>query len=626
MPQHTPAERAKNGAKRADEDPNLHATLVSYFEEFEQQTRDGRVLNERDRDYADHKQLTDDELSALRSRGQPPIQNNVIRKKMNFLRGYERQIRTDPKAFPRTPNHDEDATAITDALRYIADNASFDVSRSAFWDNYLIEGTGAVEVIVSKNKKREVETPHIQWDRLFWDFHSRKLDFSDALFTGIIIWDDADNIKRNFPGSNDVVDQTMSSAVDDTFEDKPTTWVDSKRKRVRIAQIYFQFQGIWHLAFYTKAGFLLDPILAPWKDEDGFPENGMIMQSAYIDRDGNRFGEPRFMIETQDSINKRESKMLHLVSQRQTFGNKRAFPDGVGAQKRELAKPDGHVELSGNAEFGRDFGILPTGDMAQGQFQLLQEAKQAALANGTASFQGSPGAENQSGRAIIAQQNGQQIEINPLADGKRQWEMRVYKAWWNRVRQFWTEERWVRVTDNENNAKFVALNRRIPVREIVEKEMGAIPPEFEGDERLDMPSEQIENQVSEIDVDIIIEDSPDIVTVQQEEFRNLIDLANVGITFDQEVYIKASQLRSKQEILAGLKGKDEAAQQQLAQQAEAQQATDQAFQQLQVEAVSAEVEKDGADSMLKQAQAAKTQQEAIQTGIENEQLQRGVKL
>ncbi|MEE8208716.1 MAG: hypothetical protein V3T88_07195 [Nitrosomonadaceae bacterium] len=626
MPQHTPAERAKGDNLRADQDPELHATLVSYFEEYEQQTRDGRMLNERDRDYTDHKQLTDDELSALRSRGQPPIQTNVIRKKINFLRGYERQIRTDPKAFPRTPNHEDDANAITDSLRYIADNASFDVSRSSFWDNYLVEGTGAVEVIVSRNKKREVETPHIQWDRLFWDFHSRKLDFSDALFTGIIIWDDADNIKRNFPGSSDVIDATMSSSVDDTFEDKPTTWVDSKRKRVRIAQIYFQFKGLWHLAFYTKTGFLLDPILSPWQDEDGFPENGMIMQSAYIDREGNRFGEPRFMIETQDSINKRESKMLHLVSQRQTFGNKRAFPDGVGAQKRELAKPDGHVELSGNAEFGRDFGILPTGDMAQGQFQLLQEAKQAALANGTASFQGSPGAENQSGRAIIAQQNGQQIEINPLADGKRQWEMRVYRAWWNRVRQFWTEERWIRVTDDQNNAKFVGLNRKIPVREIVEKEMGGIPPEFEGDERLEMASDQIENQVSEIDVDIIIEDSPDIVTIQQEEFRNLIDLANVGITFDQDVYIKASNLRNKQELLRDIEGKDEAAQQQIAQQAQAQQATDQAFQQLQVEAVSAEVEKDGADSMLKQAQAAKTQQEAIQTEIENEQLQRGVKL
>lgn len=629
MPQHTQAEIAKNEPLRADQDPDLHATLVSYFEEFEEQTRSARSLNERDRDYNDHKQLTDDELNTLRQRKQPPTINNVIRKKMNFLRGYERQIRTDPKAYPRTPDHDEDATAATDALRYVADNTTrnspiFDVTRSAFWENYIIEGTGGAEVLVSKTDKREIETQHIEWDRLFWDFHSRKLDFSDARYTGIIIWDDADNIKRNFPKSSDVVDATMSSAVDDTYDDKPTTWVDSKRKRVRIAQIYFEYKGIWHLAFYTKSGFLLDPILAPWKDEDGFPENGMILQSAYIDRDGNRYGEPRFMIETQDAINKRESKMLHLVSQRQTAGNKRAFPDGVSAQKRELAKPDGHVEMSGNAEFGRDFIILPTGDMAQGQLQLLQEAKQDAAANSTLAFQGSPSVEGQSGRAVIAQQNGQQIEINPLADGKRQWELRIYRAWWNRIKQFWTDERWIRVTDNEQNAKFVGLNRQMTVRDVLQEE-GEDVSMFEGDPRLDAIS-KIENPVSDIDVDIIIEDSPDIVTQQQEEFRNLIDLAGVGVTFDQEVYIKSSQLRNKQEILKGLKGKDEAAQQQIAQQQEAQNAESQRLQDLQAEAVAAAAEKDGASALNQSAQAQKNEQEAIQTSIENDQLQQGIKL
>jgi len=351
----------------------------------------------------------------------------------------------------------------------------------------------------------------------------------------------------------------------------------------------------------------------------------MILQSAYIDRDGNRYGEPRFMIENQDAINKRESKMLHLVSQRQTFGNKRAFPDGVKAQKSELAKPDGHVELSGNAEFGRDFGILPTGDMAQGQFQLLQEAKQSVLQNGTATFQGSPGAENQSGKAVIAQQNGQQIEINPLADGKRQWELRVYRAWWNRLKQFWTEERWIRVTDNENNAKFVGLNRKVKVREVLEENNEQIEPEFANDPRLEATA-RIDNKVSEIDVDIIIEDSPDIVTIQQEEFRNLIDLANVGITFDQEVYIKASQLRGKQEILQGLKGKDESAQQQIAQQQQAQAEESQRFADLQAEAVAAAAEKDGASAMNQAAQAGKNEQEAIQTSIENDQLKRGIKL
>ena len=602
----------------AESEQDLLTKLVSYFEEFEQFTRESRKLNERDRDYTDHKQLTSGELEILRKRKQPPVQNNYIRKKINFLRGYERQIRTDPKAYPRTPEHDTDAAAATDALRYIADNTNFDVVRSDFWDNFITEGTGACEVVVSKDKKREIQTHHIQWDRLFYDYHSRKADYSDAKYTGIIIWDDKESVIRNFPGSEKFISDAFSSNNDDTFEDKPVNWIDSKRNRVRIAQIYFEHKGKWHLAFFTESGFLVKPQLSPWMDEDGEPENGMILQSAYVDRDGNRFGEPRFMIETQDAINKRESKMLHLVSQRQTFGNNKAFPDGVGGQKAELAKPDGHVEMNGNSRFGEDFGILPTGDMAQGQFQLLQEAKQDMMKNSGSEMATAQAGGGQSGRAVLAQQNGAMIELNPLADGKRQWEMRVYNAWWNRVRQFWTDVRWIRITDDQNGVKFVGLNKPVSVAEAVEEEMGAIPQEFENDPRMKMVS-RIDNQVAEMDVDIIIEDAPDIANVQQEEFANLVALANVGITFDPEIYIKASQLRNKEEILEQMKGKDEAAQQAIQEKQAAQE-------QLTTEAVAAAIEKDAASAENQIAQAEKNSQEAIQTSIENEQLRMGVKL
>jgi len=598
---------------RADEDPDLLSTLVQYFEDSEDSTRDARELSERDRDYVDHKQLTSEEREILRKRKQPPVQNNYIRKKINFLRGFERQIRTDPKAYPRTPQHEEDATAATDALRYVADNTNFDEKRSEFWENFIVEGIGAAEVVVSRDEKREIQTHHIQWDRLFYDFHSRKADFSDARYKGIVIWDDCDNVKRNFPDAEDVISASLSDEFDDTYSDKPVKWVDSKRKRIRIVQIYFLYRGIWHLAFYTKAGYLMKPVVSPWLDEDGFPECCIIMRSAYVDREGNRYGEPRFMIEMQDSINKRESKAVHLISQRQTFGNLRAFPDGVRAQKIELAKPDGHVVLSGNAEFGKDFGILPTGDMAQGQMALLQEAKSEMARTSGAEFASAQSMGNQSGRAVLANQNGAMLEYSPLADGKRQWEKQIYKAWWNRIRQFWTSERWVRVTDNEENVRFVSLNKPVSVADAVTEEIGFIPPEFQNDSRLNVVS-RIDNNVAEMDVDIIIEDSPDVVSIQQEEFRNLIDLANAGITFDQETYIRASNLRNKQDILNKMQGESE-------QQAQALQAQQDAQQQLTTEAVAAAIEKDSSQALDAQASALKKRAEAEKTMIETRKTQ-----
>jgi hypothetical protein len=517
---------------------------------------------ERDRDYADHKQWTDEELNILRQRGQPPTINNRIRKKVNFLRGLERQSRTDPKAYPRTPDSEDDADAATDALRFVADNTRLDKERSAFYDNYLVEGVGGAEVIIKKVERegetlREIDCNQISVDRLFWDYHSRRLDFEDARYKGIIIWQDIDDAESQFPNKKELLESSFSTALDDTYEDKPVNWVDSARKRVRIAQIYFKHDGIWHYAIYTKAGFLVEPAPSPYKDEDGFPECAIKMQSAYVDREGNRFGEVRFMIEQQDAVNKRESKMLHIMSQRQTYGNDKALPDGTREAKAELAKPDGHVKLNGQTQFGQDFGILPTGDMANGQFTLLQEAKsEIDQTSVNASLTGS-NEKALSGRAILAQQSGGQMEITHLQDGKREWEHRIYTAFWNRVRQFWTDERWIRVTDDEQNTRFVGLNRKLTVRDKLEQEGQEIPPEFENDPRLDMEA-GIENNVSELDVDIILADAPDTVTIQQEQFEMLTAMYQANpqaISFD--LLIEASQLKGKDKILEKMRGGSE---------------------------------------------------------------------
>lgn len=590
-------------AEATEPQQDLLTTLVDYFESYLEATQTARKLSEQDRDYVDHHQLTDSERATLKRRKQPPVINNRIRKKINFLRGLERQGRTDPKAFPRTPNHEEDAEAVTEALRFVADNAQFDQTRSQFFENFAVEGTGASEIIVSQDGKREIELPVIPWDRFWYDQHSRKLDFSDAKFKGIIIWSDAEDAKAAFPGADNVIDQSFVGSNDDTYSDRPTKWVDSKRKRVRIAQLYFMHKGVWHLAFYTRSGFLMDPIESPYKDEDGNPECAIEAQSAYIDRDGMRYGEPRFMIEQQDGINKRESKMLHLVSQRQTFGNKKSGIDARTA-KAELAKPDGHIEINGESKFGVDFGVIPTNDMAAGQFTLLQEAKKEMDETSVnASLTGSD--QGDSGRAILAKQSGGQVEITPLFDGKRAFEMRVYRQIWNRIRQFWTGERWIRVTDDERNVKFVGLNRQILVGEILEQEFGEIPPEFANDPRLQQVA-GIENQVSEMDVDIIVEDSPDVATLQIEQFEALAALAQAGIAFPPEIYIRASQLRDKEKMIQMLQGGDDPEAQAAAQQEQA------LVKQLTVERETAEIQEIGASAFQKEMDGMKKQSEALE--------------
>ncbi len=73
--------------------------------------------------------------------------------------------------------------------------------------------------------------------------------------------------------------------------------------------------------------------------------------SAYVDSENGRYGIVRDMISAQDAVNKRESKLLHQLTSRQTIGIKGAVVS-VAEMKRQLALPDGHVELDADAVCG----------------------------------------------------------------------------------------------------------------------------------------------------------------------------------------------------------------------------------------------------------------------------------
>lgn len=539
------------------------STYVQWFEDAESSTQNERRDSERDRDYYDNIQLTVEEIAALKKRKQPVIVVNRIKRKIDFLRGVESQQRSDPKAFPRNPQDEQAAHAATDALRFVADWNRYDVTRSKVWEELLIEGLGGVEVVVEPSEGQDgqdydIIIRRIPWDRYFRDPHARMADFSDARFHGLVVWMDYDEALEKWPDAKEALDATISSvSTSDTYGDKPqySVWADSKRRRVRIVQMWHRTGAGWSYCIFTKGG-KLEGGESVYRDEKGRPACALVMQSAYVNRENQRYGVVREMIGPQDEINKRRSKALHLISTRQTFGSRSSVKD-VDDAKAELAKPDGHLEVE-SGEFGKDFGVLPTGDMAAAQFQLLQEAKmEIDLMGPNASMQGKSAAE-QSGRAIIAQQQGGYVELGPMMDAKRQWDLRVYAAVWDRIRQFWTAEKWIRVTDDERNIRFVGLNKPVTAGEAYLKQMeqqGASPEEIQAAQQqiANEPRAQqvigVENSTAEMMVDIIVDDAPDSVTIQHEQFQQLVELVKGGVPIPPDVLIEASQLRDKDKLL-----------------------------------------------------------------------------
>lgn len=600
--------------------------LEQYFIDSEDGSREAREKSELARDFYDNDQLTTAQIQALHDRKQPDIVFNLIAPKIDFLLGTERQTRTDPKAFPRTPKHDDAAAAVTDAIRYVLDKEDFDIKASQVFENKLIEGYGGCSVeVVKKPNSIDVVLHFIRWDRYFFDPYSMAKDFSDSRYDGIVIWMDIADAKARWKDAADQIQARMDELSDssETFDDKPVRFFNKRRLRVQVFDMYFKWRQKWHHAIFIKGVWLVKPELSKYIDEDGMPENPHIMIAAKVKRDGNRYGPTEALLPMQKEINSRRSKMLHISHSKQTFSKEGLITD-KDAFKKELQKPDGHVEFPNSGEFGKDFGVLPSKEDLAPQLLMYQDAKatldsvqaNAALAGKTEG--------DLSGRAIQTLQQGGMVELTPLFDGLAQWKKSMYRAVWNRIRQFWREEKWIRVTDDEENLKFVGLNQPITlaeqriaegtglsVKDVREQfseeiaEIHRIQPEMQ-------ETAEIENEVAEIDVDIILEEVPDVINLQSEQFDLLVKMYQANPDgIDWEDIIAVSQLRNKKKVLN--KELDPEERQAL----EAQQAA-------QAEADAIVKAGATADISATQAKAAKDSADAESTQIENAAQRQGI--
>ena len=569
------------------------AGFVRAFENAEDVTRDARAKSEKCQDYFDDKQLTADEEAELTKRGQPAVVFNEIKPKIKTMLGLEKQTRKDPHAFPRNPDDEDAAQAATDAIRYVCEDSRWDDRRSNAAKDLAIKGTGAVFVGVKKARNGiDPEIRKIAWDRFYADPHSSDDDFEDAQFLGSVIWMDMADAQKLYPKAKDEIEATWLSARDsDTYDDKPkhNHWADYTRKRVRLCEHYYRDDGVWKYCIFTKGGFLVEPTESPYMGEEG-PECPIKAISLYIDRDNNRYGEVQAMLSPQDEINKRRSKSLHVINTRQL----RLSPNvgmSADAARKELARPDGvfHGEKD-------DVEVLETNDMAVGNLNLMMDAREHIHRTGANSALAGKDTESQSGRAIIAQQQGGMTEAADFLDCIRRLSMAVYRSVWCRVRQHWKEERWIRVTDNDKNVKFVGLNRQMTlgdaIKEAADGKAGALQmltrlsPELaqalqaaiQGDPqaqalvaqvaqgpKAQMPA-GVENNVGELDVDIMVDEGIDTPTIAAEQFDTIVKTipAFASLMESQapmaqallKVVVQSSQLRDKDKLLEILEPKE----------------------------------------------------------------------
>jgi len=603
-------------------------TPKEQVEQFIEDTDFGRRLSQQSRDYFDGRQWTANEERKLRARRQAPIVVNRIKPKVEGLVGLYELRKSDPKAYPRTKKHEKAAHVVTDALRFVAENNGFDMTRLDVAEEFFVEGYGGVIVDIKGTPRGpEIQLNHIPWDRIYFDSHSRKKDFKDARFMGIWMWMEEDQAKDAFGISQTKIDEIVNMTIDgeETNADRPR-WADKRgdRNRVRVAMHFFIKRGRWKLFIFSGDTTIRPEKDSPFVDEDGLPINPMELVSANINRDNQRYSEVAGFLSQQDEINHRRSKFLHLNSTERTFGNDNAIQD-VDAAKKELAKPDGHLKIKGAAKLNEDFGILPTGEMSTAQFNLYMDAKSEL---DSVSFNAQLAGERQSGdlsgKAIGKLQQAGTIELNRQYALLRAWEKRIYTQIWFRVKQFWNEEKWIRVTDDQDDLRWVGFNSQVTAEamliESIEDESRPLESRQQSQQILQLLTQtqnprlqeivEVRNDTSELDVDIIIDQSFDVINIQQEQFEMIAQFANSG-DFDTLELIELSQLRGKDELIQRIERRRREANQANQQAIQQEQQLDQAERTTEVGKKQAETKNIDADTLNKNIKSITGQLENI---------------
>jgi hypothetical protein len=451
------------------------------------------------RRYYHGSQWTDKQLETMRKRNQPAMTFNRVSRKVNGVVGLIEKLRQDPKAFARTPQHEEGAELATATIRYVLDEGEWKAISPQVGLDGAVDGIGGIELEIEPGDQGDpdINFEPIDVQSFFYDPRSYKDDFSDARYMGIGKWLDIDIAREMFPDSDPEAFQADDELTGDTDRERRWFSSDGVNQRCRIVDIWYKHKSGWCWAVFSGNSVLMEG-KSYFQDENNKDFCKYLMFSGNVDHDGDRYGFVRNMKSAQDGINAKQSKMQHILVSRRLIMSRGAVDD-VEAVRKEWARPDGVVITNAaNVNEGVKAEDQST-DFAGWEKLLILNQNEIDQYGPNAALVGTE-ADAKSGRALALLQQAGMAELGPYILAYRGWKVRVYRAIWNALQRHWKAERWIRVTDDEGLAQFIQIN---------------------GMQSGPDGTPSIVNAIGSLDVDIIIDEGPDSVTAMQDMYETL---------------------------------------------------------------------------------------------------------
>ena len=509
---------------------------------------------------------------ALNQAKRPAITINHILPLINLLSGYQRLNRYEPDFLPRTGDDVEKCNVAKGITKYLFDTNEFDYEESRVALDAFLTGLGWFYL---SYRDEEIRFKRVSPFNLYPDPESREEDLSDAECIHYARWTSKKTLCRHFPEQADQIELVTArydaEETGDHLGEDPL-WYSSETKKVRLVSTWYRsYKEEKYLSFANGltlleedvpkearslatqsrtesreeirvatyiGGLLLEDIPSPYK-HGKLP---FVMLPAYWLGEGDApAGVVRDLKDPQRELNKRRSQFLHIIN---TMAN-RGWMVKQGsldyANKNKLEKQGSTPGVVIEYQDERPPSAFSTDSIPSGFSQVDNQYKEDLqnISGVNEAMLGTDVPASASGRALELRQRQAVTSLAMLFDKLRMAKKRLLKQLWGSPKkpgllpQFYREPRIFRIIGETGKPEFVGVNQPQPV---------TIDP------RTGMAVQQVLNDLSTFEFDIIISDTPATPSQRIAAFYALLEMAKAGIQVPPDMIIEASDLPQKEEI------------------------------------------------------------------------------
>lgn len=508
-------------------------------------------------------QWSKEEEETLKKRGQAATVENEIKPIIERIVGQYTTMKTKIIYKGRNVGTDEEHNNILSALAlHVQQRSGYEFEEGDMFDDGQSCGMGVMEASIDYeddlSPKVVLKAENIL--NIFPDPNSRRYDWNeDAEFICRAKWVSFNEAVQLYPDyKTEIEGYVNSNPVQNTSQVMERNHlIDERLKRIRLVEVWYktwqkrkfaisnsikggvqditdlpakQFKEIKKLSDFKihekteikiRVGiFCGDSLL---EDKESPYEHGLfpfVPYFVYRRKNGEPYSVVRMLKDPQMEINKRRSKALHLLSTNQAVFEEGGVRD-EDTLRTEMSKPDGMLAYRKGFQFKIEKNI----DLASSQIQLQNESKSSmARISGISDEAMARHSEVRSGIGIQRKQAMTDIVMSPIFNNLRRSRMMIGRLILELIRQFYNEEKVFDVTDDMNQVKHFTMTQDTIAK------------------------------IKEGIYDVIIEEAPNIATIQEEQFAYLAELVK-GLAIPPDVgsrllpiFIKLSALKNKDEV------------------------------------------------------------------------------